>query len=146
MQGLPGPQGATGETGKPGEQVRITENCKCHNLCSVSRHVSARHTVQCHECLVIFMTTLSSLFFFCAGCSWWGWTPWPIWTKSEYLRNKTFSSSFGLRLKLVVTDVSLFLLQGDRGFPGERGAPGVAGPTGPRGAAGPAGNDGPKVG
>lgn len=24
VQGLPGPQGATGETGKPGEQVRVT--------------------------------------------------------------------------------------------------------------------------
>ncbi len=28
MQGLPGPQGATGETGKPGEQVRIAGNCE----------------------------------------------------------------------------------------------------------------------
>lgn len=38
MQGLPGPQGATGETGKPGEQVRIAENCKFQNLCSIAWH------------------------------------------------------------------------------------------------------------
>lgn len=106
MQGLPGPQGATGETGKPGEQVRIAENCKFQNLGSISWHDIQLNVMNVWWSSLHDNLLFSSLFF-CSGCSWWGWTLWPIWTKSEYLRNKTLSSSSYMQLKPVVTDVSL---------------------------------------